>query len=271
MLRNRDQRILCGIPARYKSTRFPGKPLTPIEGRPMIIHVAETAKKVLDWTVVATEDERIVKACKDWGVEAVLTSDKHPTGTDRIAELARRLEANYVVNVQGDEPLLPAEQLKTFVTAATSSDLPVTNAMAMLPSGVDPSDVTIPKVVYTPDLELVYISRSVVPNFAKSQQRPPLFRQIGLYGLSSAAAKAFSEHPRGTLERVEDIEILRFLDLRTRVKMVLLDDYGPAVDNPEHVKLVEDELRRRKSKAGSSTEARALKPSLRKARGAREP
>lgn len=237
--------VLCAIPARYKSSRFPGKPLAPIAGTPMVIRVAEAAKAATDWVVVATEDERVAKVCREHGVEAVLTGDSHPTGTDRVAEVAARLQAPYVVNIQGDEPLLPSAHIRSFVAAARAAPTPVVNAMSLLPPAADPADVTIPKVVVAPGNRLVYISRSVVPNSVKGTPAT-LYRQVGVYGFTAEALKAYASlGGRGSIERHEDIEILRFLDLDVPITMVEMADYGPAVDLPEHVALVESHLRRR--------------------------
>jgi 3-deoxy-manno-octulosonate cytidylyltransferase (CMP-KDO synthetase) len=232
---------LCAIPARYRSSRFPGKPLTPIRGVPMVVRVAQSAMQAMKWVVVATEDERIAKACREHGIDAVMTGDSHPTGTDRVAEAAARLEPEFVVNVQGDEPLLPVAHLRRFAEQALAAPTPVTNAMSPLPPDANVADVTVPKVVATPDRRLVYISRSVVPNADKGV-RPAYFRQLGLYGFTADALRAYARHGRGSIERSEDVEILRFLDLGVPVTMVELADYGPAVDLPEHVALVEARL-----------------------------
>lgn len=241
-----ESEILCAIPARYRSSRFPGKPLTDICGKPMIVHVAETAKAVLDWVVVATDDERIRSVCKEWGIDSELTSEHHLTGTDRVAELAANLGARRVINVQGDEPLLTKQELTTFVRGTRNSKSPIVNAMARLPDEIDAADVTIPKVAALANGQMIYISRSIIPNFSKAKQRPPLFRQIGIYAFSEAALRAFTSFGgKGFLEESEDIEILRFLDLGMPVSMVQLNDYGPAVDLPEHVAVVEDVMRKR--------------------------
>lgn len=232
---------LCAIPARYKSSRFPGKPLVPIKGVPMVVRVALNAMQAMKWVVVATEDERIANVCKAHGIEAILTNDVHPTGTDRIAEAAARLEPEFVINVQGDEPLLPVTHLKEFARQALNAPTPVTNAMSPLAPGANVADVTVPKVVATKDGRLVYISRSVVPN-AEKGSAPTYFRQLGLYGFEADALRAYAKHGRGSIERSEDIEILRFFDLAIPVTMVELPDYGPAVDLPQHVFEIEQRL-----------------------------
>lgn len=216
----------------------------------MIVHVAQAAQAAFKWVVVATDDARIMDVCKQHGIDAERTGSDHATGSDRVAEVARRLEPDYVVNLQGDEPLIPAGHLRTFAEACSKSGTPVTNAMARLDPSVDVRDETIPKVVVGQDNRLAYISRSVVPNSSKSAKKPAYFRQIGLYGYTREAIRAYGDlGRRGAVEQYEDIEILRFLDLGMPVTMVELEDYGPAVDLPEHVALVERHMARRASRA----------------------
>lgn len=244
----RSSDVLCAIPARYQSSRFPGKPLTMIAGTPMIVRVAEAAKQATSWVVVATDDDRIISTCKQHGIDAERSGSHHPTGTDRVAEVAARLEAEYIVNLQGDEPLIPPMHLTRFLAHCQASTLDVCNAMSPLLPSVDVADVTIPKVVVGLEGRLVYISRSVVPNAIKSSVKPTYHRQIGLYGFTADALATFGGlSRRGETEQYEDIEILRFLDLGIGVSMMTLEDYGPAVDLPEHVALIEKHLNSRRT------------------------
>ncbi len=238
--------VLGVIPARFKSTRFPGKPLVNILGKPLVIHVAEKVSEALgtDNFVVATEDQRIVDEVERWGYKAVLTSDRPKTGTDRLWEVAQQILANTYVNVQGDEPMVRPQDI--FRVYKAKSDFPdhIINGYTEIGVEEDPVSVNIPKVILNENEELVYMSRLPVPGIKGRSDRPQYLKQVCIYAFSYGELKAFGERETKTyLESFEDIEILRFLEMGYRIKMVKTGGSSLAVDVPEDVIVVEKALK----------------------------
>lgn len=215
----------------------------------MIIWVAEVTAKALgkENTYIATDDQRIVDAAGRCGFRTVLTSEKAMTGTDRIAEAARTIDADIYVNIQGDEPLLDPEDIKKAVAAKKQFPKEVVNCMCHLGEDEDPHNVNIPKVVTAENGRLVYMSRLPVPGSKSADNVPKAFwKQVCIYAFSRDELSAFSSFERkGYLERIEDIEILRFLELNIPVRMVKVTGGSKAVDVPEDVRAVEFLLRAR--------------------------
>ena len=240
------------IPARYKSTRFPGKPLTLIQGKPMILWVAELCAEVLpaEFVYVATEDFQIKEIVEKAGFNVVMTSNKCLTGTDRLAEAATQIEADIYVNVQGDEPLLnPADILK-IIEAKKMYPNEVINGYSKIGDNEEPESVNIPKVVFNENQQMVYMSRNLVPGTKTKEFVPPnYYKQVCIYAFNKQELSDYSEFGRkGTLEYYEDIEILRFLDIGVNIRVVETKSVSLAVDVPIDVIRVEEEiLRRRRS------------------------
>ena len=240
------------IPARYKSTRFPGKPLTPIQGKPMILWVAELCAEVLpaEFVYVATEDFQIKEIVEKAGFNVVMTSNKCPTGTDRIAEAATQIEADIYINVQGDEPLLNPADILTIIETKKMYPNEVINGYCKIGDSEDPKSVNIPKVIFNENQQMVYMSRNLVPGTKTKEFVPPnYYKQVCIYAFNKQELSDYSEFGRkGTLEYYEDIEILRFLDIGVNIRVVETKSVSLAVDIPDDVIRVEKEiLRRRKS------------------------
>ena len=240
------------IPARYKSTRFPGKPLTPILGKPMILWVTELCSEVLpaEFIYVATEDFQIKEVVEKAGFNVVMTSNKCPTGTDRIAEAATQIEADIYINVQGDEPLLNPADILTIIETKKMYPNEVINGYCKIGDNEDPESVNIPKVIFNENQQMVYMSRNLVPGTKTKEFVPPnYYKQVCIYAFNKQELSDFSEFGRkGTLEFYEDIEILRFLDIGVNIRVVETKSVSLAVDIPDDVIRVEKEiLRRRKS------------------------
>ena len=240
------------IPARYKSTRFPGKPLTPILGKPMILWVAELCAEVLstEFVYIATEDFQIKEIVEKAGFNVVMTSNKCLTGTDRIAEAANQIEADIYVNVQGDEPLLNPTDILSIIEAKKKYPNEVINGYCKIGDNEEPESVNIPKVIFNEDQQMVYMSRSLVPGTKTKDLVPPhYYKQVCIYAFNKQELIDYAEFGRkGTLEFYEDIEILRFLDIGENIRVVETKSVSLAVDVPEDVLRVEEEiLRRRKS------------------------
>lgn len=228
------------IPARYSSTRYPGKPLVDIAGKSLLLRVWEQCVPVLGakQVVVATDDERIRAHCAEHGMRYVLTPDTCPTGTDRLAAAAESLEADLYVNVQGDEPLVDPKDIEAVIDAARQVPGEVVNAYCPIDIERDFRSRTLPKVVTRPDGRLLYMSRAPIPG-DKDDTFHKAWKQVCIYGFPPLALRAFAAHGQKTeLESIEDIEILRFLELGYEVKMVPVSSSSIAVDTPEDVERV---------------------------------
>ena len=232
-----DRFILGVLPSRWGSTRFPGKPLHLIAGKPLIQHVWERCLKCtkLDDMLVATEDERIVRAVEAFGGRAVLTSPEHPTGTDRIAEaIASDPRATHVVNIQGDEPLIdPAliDELAETIGSDPSLDM-ATAANPMDPSDPAVADPNVVKVATALDGRALYFSRSPLPFFRNDVPGLPVLRHKGIYAYSRSFLERFVTWPPSPLERAESLEQLRALENGASIKVLRTDDTSPGVDTP---------------------------------------
>ena len=236
------------IPARYKSTRFPGKPLTLILGKPMILWVAELCAEVLSTQCVyiATEDFQIKEVVEKAGFNVVMTSNKCLTGTDRLAEAATQIEADIYINVQGDEPLLNPADILAIIEAKKMYPKEVINGYSKIGDNEEPESVNIPKVVFNENQQLVYMSRSLVPGTKTKEFVPPdYYKQVCIYAFNKQQLIDYAEFGRkGTLEFYEDIEILRFLDIGVNIRVVETKSISLAVDVPEDVARIENYLKK---------------------------
>ena len=219
-------KIIGVIPARYQSSRFQGKPLADICGRPMIWWVYQQCKKVEDFdeVYVATDDERILNTCRELGVEVIMTSQRHKTGTDRIGEVADRIPADLIVNIQGDEPLLEPETIKAAITPFyTDPELEVSNLMTKIKDPVDVVNCTVPKVITNRDGIGIYLTRSTAP-YPKGSLNYSYYKQVCVYGFKPAALRFFCDYGikygKAKIEEIEDIEILRFIENGYKVQYI---------------------------------------------------
>lgn len=238
-------KFLGVIPARYKSSRYPGKPLVHIAGKPLVIHVCEKAEMALgkDNFVVATEDERIVHEVHKWGYNAVLTTDNPKTGTDRLWEVAQKIKADIYINIQGDEPMLDPIDIYKVYQARLNNPQFITNGYCKISENEDPHSINIPKVIFNEKNELIYMSRMAIPGVKGRTDRPDYYKQVCIYTFTFEELKAFGERVHKTyLESFEDIEILRFLEMGYKIKMVETSGASLAVDVPDDVIAVEQAL-----------------------------
>ena len=181
--------IIGIIPARYQSSRFEGKPLADICGKPMIWWVYNQCKKVKEFTevYVATDDERIEKACKDNDINVIMTSTSHKTGTDRIGEVARKIKADLYVNIQGDEPMIEPETIRQAILPFFDNpDLQITNLMTKIKDPVDVVNFTVPKVITNKDNIGIYLTRSTAP-YPKGKIDYSYYKQVCVYGFKPEA------------------------------------------------------------------------------------
>jgi 3-deoxy-manno-octulosonate cytidylyltransferase (CMP-KDO synthetase) len=246
--------IVAIIPARYGSTRLPGKPLSDIHGKTLIQRVHERVMdaRSLDRVLVATDDERIARAVRGFGGEAVMTSSRHPTGTDRLAEAAETVEADVFVNVQGDEPFLDPAGIDSAVRALLEDPtLPLSTLSLPLPDAAEMLRPSVVKVVTNLRGEALYFSRSPLPFVrlaeggdlraaAEAAVRRGLARKhVGLYAYRRDALLRLAALPPSPLEEAEGLEQLRALHHGLRIRVVpLAGEQGPAVDTPEDLERV---------------------------------
>ena len=244
-------RAIGVIPSRWGSTRFPGKSLALVGGKPLLAWVVERARqaKRLDEILVATDDARIAAAAESFGVAVALTSPDHPSGTDRIAEAIRGRAADVVVNVQGDEPLIdPALIDRVAGVLLDAADWDMATAAAPIRSAEELHNSDVVKVVRARDGRALYFSRSVIPHVrGAAAGHPPApgahFRHIGLYGYRRAFLERLVREPPCALENLEKLEQLRALDLGCRMAVLECEAFGIGVDSPADVPKAEALLR----------------------------
>ncbi|MDP0490023.1 MAG: 3-deoxy-manno-octulosonate cytidylyltransferase [Verrucomicrobiota bacterium JB023] len=241
-----NHRIIGIIPARWDSSRFPGKPLHPLLGKPLLQHVVERASQCqkLAGLLVATDDERIAEAAKSYGVAVAMTSRDHPTGTDRIAEAAGAdPAASYFINIQGDEPLIDpslVDELAGNLSADPSIDM--ITAASPIRDETQFQDPNIVKVVLNGSQDALYFSRSPIPYPRQGEEHLPL-RHIGLYGYRADFLKTFVTWPPAPTEVIESLEQLRALHHGARIRVVLTEHEAIGLDTPEQVPHLEALLR----------------------------
>lgn len=247
-------KIVGVIPARYDSSRFPGKPLADINGKPMIWWVYHQCKKVSDFcnVYVATDSEKIEEVCKGLELDVIMTSRDHKTGTDRVGEVAERLESDLIINIQGDEPLLEPETIKAAITPFyTDKDLQITNLMTKIKDPIDVVNFTIPKVITNKDGIGIYLTRSSAP-YPKGSLQYQYYKQVCVYGFRPEALRFFCDYGKrygkARIEAIEDIEILRFIENGFKVQYVEVNSDSIAVDTRNDLEKVRTIIKDRKNK-----------------------
>lgn len=236
-------KILTVIPARYGSTRFPGKPLAPILGKPMILWVVEGAMKSKNsHVIVATDDERICDAVSPF-VECKMTLSNLPSGTDRVAYVARELDFDVIVNLQGDEPLIDGKIIDDLVEALDESvDIVTPVRKVSREEAQKPGAVTVVTDRYG---NALYFSRSLIP-FYREKRDEIFLKHIGIYVFWKTSLLKFVSLPPGKLEMIEKLEQLRALENGMKIRVVEVSYKSIPVDYPEDVKMVEQELLKRR-------------------------
>jgi len=228
------------IPARYASSRFPGKPLADIGGKPMIQHVYEQASKALDIVVVATDDQRIFDAVEAFGGKVVMTSDQHRSGTDRCFEALVNMQQPFdvVINIQGDEPFVKPEHIHALKTCFEVAETQIATLVKPFAQNDDFEmlfNANTPKVVLNNRQEALYFSRSIVPYYRNAPhtawlQNHIYYKHIGMYAYRSDVLKQLTALPPSSLELAESLEQLRWLENGFRIKVSIVDFETIAVD-----------------------------------------
>lgn len=246
MTKTETSRVIGVIPARWASSRLPGKPLAMIAGKPMIQRVAEQVikAKLLDAVLIATDDQRIVDAVASFGilgVEAVMTRVDHPSGTDRIAEAVAEKNCDIVINVQGDEPLMEPELIDRLAEVMLAGDWDMATAAAPIKTEADLNNPSIVKAVFGRDGQALYFSRAPIPHVrdAGTDATGAHWRHLGIYAYRrDYLLKLVAESPCA-LENLEKLEQLRALHIGCRMNVLQVEDVGIGVDTPEDILRVE--------------------------------
>lgn len=236
--------IVCLIPSRYESTRFPGKPLADLLGRPMIQHVYERALQApgVGFAAVVTDDERIFRAVEAFGGRAVMTASRHLSGTDRLAEAAQLLalsDETIVVNVQGDQPLFVPNQVQE--VAAPLLEDPSLEMATLIYRIVRPEEITHPnavKTVFDEKFFALYFSRAAIPFVRDKGLVADYYKHHGIYAYRRSFLRTFSSLPQGPLERLEALEQLRALEHGYRIRVVVTEYDSVEVDTPQELERV---------------------------------
>src|SRR5208282_1426395 len=239
-----DPRVIVVIPSRYASTRLPGKPLVPLAGKPMVQHVYERAKQAqtVHRVIVATDDQRIVDAVKAFGGEARMTRADHRTGTERIAEVAVHEPGEVFVNVQGDEPLIDPAAIDTAVGALLEEpQAQIATVATPIRHAGDIMDPNVVKTVLDFDGNALYFSRAPIPWIRDTQQKLHVkyWKHLGLYVFQREALLEYPTLPQGELEKIEQLEQLRWLENGWKIRVAEVVHDAVSVDIPEDVGRVE--------------------------------
>lgn len=233
--------VLGIIPARYASTRFPGKPLIDIQGKSMIQRVYEQALKAtsLNKVVVATDDERIAQAVRNFGGEFVMTGSMHQSGTDRCAEVAQQLATfDTIINIQGDEPFINPKQIDLLVSCFEKQDVQLATLIKEIHTEEELFNNNIPKVVINNKQEAIYFSRHTIPYLRNAEQDQWLkthqfYKHIGIYGYTATTLNEITKLQPSTLEIAESLEQLRWIENGYTIQTRITAIETIAIDTPE--------------------------------------
>lgn len=235
-----SKEFLVVIPARFKSSRFPGKPLIEIKGKSMIQRVWEKCVLASDEqkVIIATDDETIFEHCHKKGMKVIMTPEDCLTGTDRVSEVSKMLKADFYINVQGDEPMIDPKDISDVIEAFRKQPGRTFCAMSEITSASDYNNKNIPKVVVRSDQSLLYISRAGIPSNKEGRELNTM-KQVCIYAFPRSHLREYGVGTKKTdLETIEDIELLRLLELGYDVNMVKVSSSSIAIDTPEDLKKV---------------------------------
>lgn len=239
-------KIIGIIPARYKSTRFEGKPLADICGKPMIWWTYQQAKKVkaFDEVYVATDSDIIENACRQHGLNVIMTSVENHTPTDRIYEVSTKFDADFYISINGDEPLIDPKTIEAVIPKNNKKDKYVANIITTIKDPVEVIDFTNLKVVTNDNGRGIYISRSPIP-YPKGSMDCNYKKHVGVYAFNKRALEFYHKTKRGMLEIIEDIDLLRFIENQVDIEFIEVECKTLSVDTPKDLKRVIDIIKER--------------------------
>ena len=243
-------KFMAIIPARYASTRFPGKPLAVLGGKTVIQRVYEQVSSLLDEVYIATDDERIFQAVEAFGGRAVMTRSDHKSGTDRIEEAAEKIgsQADVIINVQGDEPFIQPSQIKTLMQLFDAPETQIGTLGKRFENIEGVENPNSPKIVTDNRGFALYFSRSPIP-FVRGKERSewlanyPFLKHLGIYAYRREVLREVTQLPQGNLEKAESLEQLRWLENGYRIRVGLTDVETVGIDTPEDLKRAEEFLK----------------------------
>ena len=241
------KKIAIIIPARFKSSRFPGKPLAKILGKEMIIRVAKICQRAVGKknVFIATDNLKIKKVCSNFNLNVILTSSNCASGTDRVFLASKKIKSKIIINVQGDEPMIKINDILKVIKFKKKNP----NCVVCGYSSINPKEaknVNVPKVVINNNNQIIYMSRSLIPGAKKNAIKRNFLKQVCIYAFNKMELKKFYNFKKkfSKNEIVEDIEILRFLELDIPIKMVKVSGSSIAVDVKSDIKKVEKKLKK---------------------------
>lgn len=235
-----DLKIYVVIPARYRSSRFPGKPLADLAGKPMIQHVYERClqSQKASRVIVATDDQRIFNTVKNFSGDVLMTSEEHLTGTDRVIEVAEKLPADIFINVQGDEPLIRPEEIDLLIDKMVAeSGCRVATLCHSIPEK-DALNPNVVKVVRSDDGKALYFSRRPIPYNSHNDPNFRYLKHVGVYGYRFQILSEYKNLPYSQLEHAEKLEQLRLIEAGIAIDVLETDWTGQGVDTPEDLEVV---------------------------------
>lgn len=243
-----DKKEIIGvIPARYESTRFPGKPLADIYGKPMVYWVAKRVEKsIIKKFFVATDDARIMDACQSYSIPCIMSSKDCLNGTERVAEISSKIKADYYVNIQGDEPSINPEAINKIVRSLNKhKNADYIQAVAKLTNKHKILDTSLVKVAVSENSEALFFSRLPIPFHQNKNDsvKPHYYRCLGLYLYHKDLLSNYLKMPPTTLENIENIEQLRLIENKIIINAVEVDDDGISVDTPEDLIIIRDQYK----------------------------
>lgn len=242
-------KIVAIIPARYKSTRFEGKPLADICGKPMVKYVYDTVKsmKELNEVYVATDDKRIYDMCLKNNIKVIMTPDNIDTPTERIYYVSEKMNFDYYLMINGDEPLIEKETINSVIPKKTTDSIYVANIMTTIKNAAEVIDYTNLKIITNERNEAIYISRSPIP-YPKGSLEFTYKKHVGVYAYNKKALDFYHKTKRGINEKIEDIDLLRFVENNIVVNMINVDCETLSVDTPKDLEKVVEIVKKRSKK-----------------------
>lgn len=235
-------KIIGVIPARYNSSRFPGKPLALIKGKPMIWWVYNQCCKAdrLEAVIVATDDSRIEEACREMCIPVMMTSEDHKTGTERVAEIARKIHADVYINIQGDEPLISPGEVNDLMGIFQNDDSVYFGSLRQKINDVESLvSTSIMKVVVDKNQNALFFSRNPIPSNLKEEAKVDVYRHVGIYGYKRNFLLEFANLPQSPLEIGESMEALRALEYGYDMRVIETQHSSMGVDLPEQIPEIE--------------------------------
>lgn len=238
-------KIISIIPARYQSSRFPGKPLVTILGKPMIQWVYEKVSSVSEIAdvYVATDDERIFNVVTEFGGKAIMTGEC-ACGSDRVYQACEKIDADIILNIQGDEPSIKTEMIRDLISAFNDSEVEMATLKKEIKPEEDVNNPNMVKVLTNVNDNAMYFSRSAIPYNRDNVEGVKHYKHIGVYGYKKDFLKKFVNMPQSSFEKAESLEQLRALENGYKIRVVETKHQSIGVDLPEHIALVEEELKK---------------------------